>query len=280
MEGEDQSVVLAVPEDIEQSKESAPVVLIHCPRCGRDAPQAPRDPHLCHDCVKAENNRLTYYRQHQEDWVTVAKESGIDLWLQQPRETQWEYTVWCAYRDSYPGKKPTYSAVAKQLDTTYNVVNRISQRWSFPVRMQAWMTECDRITMAQRRQEILNMNSEHVTMAATLRGKLVAAIDRIDPMDLKPSEISSLFKLSAELERKARTDTLAQEQLRRDLLVDNENAALRKEATKQSDLSEVVQILMKAGALGDITKVGVRQTATTEIVVQDEDGQSIGGTVE
>ena len=245
-------------------------MLVDCPKCGQTKEAHSVDKHLCEDCVKAENNRLTYYRQHQGDWIAEAKEQGIDVWLQQPGETQWEYTVWTAYRDSYPGKKPTYGGVAAQLETTYNVVKGIAQRWSFPARMQVWMAECDRITMLQRKNEILGMNKAHVDMAAKIRLKLDTAIDAIDPLALKPSEIASLAKLSAEMERKARLDTEAQDDMRRYLLVDNTNPELKKAQTKQGDLSEVLQILLNAGALKSVTAIGVKETTTKEVIVRDD----------
>lgn len=260
--------------------EEMPQLMVQCPRCGQFKPAHHIDKHLCVDCANAENTRVTYYRQHQDDWITNAKENGIDLWSQQPGETQWEFTVWTAYRDSYPGKKPTYGDVARQLNTTYNSVKKIAQRWSFQLRMQAWMKYCDDITLLQRRQEILDMNKEHVDMAAKLRSKLSTAIDMIDPMSLKPGEIASLAKLAASMERKARTDTIAQEEMRRDALVDTENPDIKKSLTKQADLSEVVGILLKAGALGDITQIGVRQTKTTEVALVDKDGNSSSVTMD
>lgn len=265
--------LVALPLSIQEAPE---VIIIHCRRCGQDAARDHRSPHLCQACAKAENSRVTYYRQHQDDWLAVARESGIDLWLQQPGETQWEYTVWTAYRDSYPGKKPSYGSVAEQLSTTYESVKKIAARWVFQTRMQAWMAECDRITMLQRREEILTMNKAHVDMAATLREKLATAIELIVPERLKPGEIASLARLSADMERKARIDTVAQEEMRRELVSDAGNPELKKSQTKQGDLSEVVQILLKAGALGDITQIGVRETTTktTEVALVDKQGQS------
>lgn len=251
-----------------------PQRMVNCPRCGQLKPAHHIDTHLCIECAKAENNRATYFRQHQDDWMANAKDNGLDLWVQQPGETQWEYTVWTAYRDSYPGKKPSFSSVAQQLDTTYNVVKKVAQRWSFHLRMQAWMKYCDDITLLQRRQEILDMNKEHVDMAAKLRQKLSVAIDSIEPAVLKPGEIASLAKLATEMERKARIDTITQEEQRGALMVDNENPSLKKNVTKQSDLSEVVNILLKAGALGDITQIGVKHTQTTEVALLDSNGNS------
>ncbi len=260
--------------------EAAEVIYVDCPRCGQRKPAHHIDKHLCIDCAHAEDSRLTFYRQHQGDWIANAKENSLDLWVQQPGETQWEYTVWTAYRDSYPGKKPSYGDVARQLNTSSNAVRKIAQRWSFQMRMQAWMKYCDEVTLLQRRQEILDMNKDHVDMAARLRSKLSAAIDSIEPSTLKPGEIASLAKLAADMERKARVDTIAQEELRRESLVDTENPDLKKSPTKQTDLSEVVGILLKAGALGDITQIGVRQTNTTEIALVDNNGNSSSVTMD
>lgn len=241
---------------------------IECPRCGQVKTADRRNPHICVDCAKAENSLYTHRRMHN-DWTTVAQESGIELWQQQPEETQWEYTVWLAYRDSYPGKKPSYRAVAEQLGTTVNAVMKIASRWSFQMRMQAWMRYCDEVTLLQRRTEILDMNKSHIDMATSLRNKLASAIDMIEPVALKPSDIASLMRISADLERKARIDTIAQEELVHDLTSDNDNPNLKKAPTKQSDLSEVVQILMKSGALGQIAGIGIKETKTTEIALVD-----------
>ena len=242
-----------------------PAVMVHCPKCGRYAVANQRDKHLCDECAKAENTRYTYYRQHQDDWITNARENGLEIWVQQPGETQWEFTVWTAYRDSYPGKKPSYSEVAVQLGTTYNVVKKIAQRWSFPLRMQVWIKYCDDITLIQRRTEILDMNKDHISMSEKLRTKLNVAINQLDPNMLDVKEIVSLAKLAADMERSARLDVINQEDLRREALSSNENPDLKKTPMAQNDLSDVIGILVKAGALG---KVGVRQV--TEVVMQPD----------
>lgn len=244
---------------------------IKCMRCGQERPADGKNRHLCVDCAKAENNRYTHLRMHQDDWMAAAADAGIDPWLQQPGETQWEYTVWTAYRDSYPGRKPSYTDVAKQLGTTVNVVKKIAMRWTFAVRMQAWITECDRFTLQQRHEEILNMNKEHIDMAKRLRDVTSRAINSLDPASLKPSDIASLAKLSTELERKARVDAQAQDEMLREMSHNVENPELKKSPTKQGDLSDVLNILLKAGALGSITQIGVRETTTREVVAKGAD---------
>ena len=250
------------------------VEIITCRQCGQQKPASKKTPGWCVDCERAYNNRYSYRRQHNGDWLEIAKENGLEVWERQPGETQLEWSIWLAYRDSYPGAKPTYRGVAEKVGSTYDYVCSVASRWSFNMRMQAWIAYCDSITLAQRRQEVLSMNADHIAMATKLRAKMHAAIDNIDPRELKPGELSSLLKTMAELERKAQLETLSIEQQQSDGFVDADNPNIKKSPTKQADLGEVVSILLKAGALGDITQIGVRQTETktTELVMRDNDG--------
>jgi hypothetical protein len=211
-------------------------------------------------------------RTQNADWMEVAKENGIELWERQPGETQLEWTIWQAYRDCYPGAKPSYKCVAEKAGSTYDFVRKTAARWSFQTRMQAWITECDRMTLAQRRQEVLDMNADHIAMATKLRQKMSVAIDNIDPLSLKPGEIGSLMKTMADLERKAHTDSMSIEAMRADGFVDADNPELKKSPTKQGDLNEVLSILLKAGALGDMGAIGMRTTETkvTEVVMKGD----------
>lgn len=253
------------------------VEIVTCRQCGQQKPASRKTPGWCVDCEKAYNSRYSYLRQHNGDWPEIAKENGIAIWERQPGETQLEWSIWQAYRDSYPGTKPSYKGVAEKVGTTYDYVKQTAVRWSFNMRMQAWITECDRITLSQRRQEVLDMNADHIAMAAKLRAKMHVAIDNLDPYSIKPGELGSLMKMTAELERKAQIDTMTVEQQRGEGFVDADNPNIKKSPTKQGDLGEVLNILLNAGALGDVTQVGVRQTETktTELVLRDNDGNEV-----
>lgn len=242
-------------------------LLFTCPKCGRENVEASsRDPHLCVDCSKAENSRVQYYRQNQQDWLAEAKAAGIDVWARQPRETQWEYTVWCAYRDTYPGKPATYSDIARTLGTTTKAVKNIGMRWTFGARMQAWIAYCDSVTIAQRRNEIIAMNKTQIDMAEALNKKIATAIEKLDTSMIKPGEIATLMRTAAELERKARMDTVAQEVIMRESSQLDDNPELHKKKIKTSELGEVVDILAKAGVLDQMK---VTQTVTTHVEPAD-----------
>lgn len=234
-----------------------------CPRCGLEKEMHPINTHLCVDCVKAENNRVSHYRNHNYNWMEVATESELELWERQPGETDHEYHIWLRYRDAYPGKRPSYRDVAEQIGSTVNAVRKVGSRWSFPTRLQAWAKYCDELTLTQRRQEILAMNEDHVAIASTLRDKLKKAIDLIDPYALSPREINQLFKTATEIEKKARLDTVP---TGGSLLVDDDNPELKQTEVKTDSMKEIIEILGKAGQLQNI---GVRQTVTTEVVVKE-----------
>ena len=249
------------------------VEMIKCTQCNQMKPASRHTPGWCEDCEKAYNNRMSYLRSENSSWMDVAKDSDLELYERQPGETQLEWSIWQAYRDSYPGAKPSYKAVAERVGTTYAFVKQTARRWDFAVRMEAWIAECDRITIAQRRQEVLDMNKDHVDMARRLRAKLSQAIDSIDPYELKPGELNNLLKTAAELEKKARLDDIEQEKLlRAGAVTPDENPDLKVSETKKDDLGEVVSILLAAGALGDVTHIGVRKT--TEVLVGDASGNT------
>lgn len=239
------------------------VPLVKCSRCGQEKTPHKTNTHLCEDCVKAENNRVSYYRHHNFNWVDVAKEAELDLWERQPAETDREWQVWLAYRDIYPSKRPSYRQVAEQLGTTIGVVKKVGARWDFPVRLQAWAKYIDDLTLKQRQQEVLDMNKKHIEMATALNQKLSVAIEKINPDLLEPKDIKGLLQLSTELERKARMD---KPDLKGPELA-NANPSLRESPTKTEDLSEVLDILSKAGIF---KAIGVKQTTTTEIVARED----------
>jgi hypothetical protein len=240
------------------------VEMITCKRCSQVKPPHKTSRHLCDDCVKAEDSRVSFFRQHNASWIEAAKDAELDLWERQPGETDHEYSVWLRYRDAYPGKRPSYKDVAEELSTSINAVRKIGGRWSFPARLQAWAKHVDEITLAQRHQEILGMNQTHISMAQKLNEKLQKAIDLLDPYALSPKDLNSLFKTAAELERKARLDQPTTPVV----IAEDDNPNLKKMNVKSENISEILGILGKAGVLSNF---GVKQTVTTEVVVRDDD---------
>lgn len=243
--------------------------LINCPRCGQLKEPHKTDRHLCVDCVKAENNRVSHTRRHNNDFLEVAEQAGLEIWERQPAETDREYQIWLAYRDAYPSVRPSYRLVATQLDTTYNVVKKVALRWKFSMRLQAWAKYVDELTLSQRTTEIKEMNATHVSLAQRINDKLSRAIEAIDPLTLEPRDIKGLLQLSSELERKARLDKAGQVEYVP--VSDDDNPELKKVDTKLGDMQEIVDILGKAGVINP-GAIGIKKTVTTttEVVAKEE----------
>ena len=196
--------------------------------------------------------------------MEAAKEDGREVWEQQPEETTTEWLLWQAFVGMYPAKKPSIIEAARLSCVNYEYARKISVRWNFPVRFQAYVSHFNAITAATRRQAMLDMNTKHINMATKINEKLEAAIAHITPSALEPKDIVALGKLAAELERKALVDSLAQETIMQDMANGGDNPELKKLQTQASDLPEVLKILMASGALN----FGIRQT--TEVVVKDD----------
>ena len=132
------------------------------------------------------------------------------------------------------------------------------------------------------RQARKKMVEEHITIGEKLRAKALVMVDNLDPYDVTPNELVNLLKVTQQFEETARDSLDAVEQATA-TDVDAIQASAYSEAGKTGeksgnakgistdDAAEVVKILAAAGVLqvGN-TKVGVRQTTTTEVVAENE----------
>lgn len=235
-----------------------------CTQCNQEAPETKSK--ICDNCKKNASQRYNHIRANN-NWIEIAEQAGLEIWERQPAENDTDYGIWSCYRDMYPGTKPTAQKVADTLGISRNVVDHTSKRWSFTMRMQAWVKHVDSELVSRRRNDIVEMNDKHMTMAKKLNEVLAIAIDQIDPMSLGPKDLNALMRTASELERKAKVDqyelTVAGSPVS---LFEDDNPNLKKANVKSSDIGEIVKILAGAGALDN---VGIRQTVTTEVVKKD-----------
>jgi len=237
-----------------------------CLTCGLQKPTVDKQG-VCSDCKKVARARDRSLQKQNYNWLEMAKENEIELWERQPGETDFDCKMWMIYRDMYPMKKPTYSAVAETLGVERSSVVNVGAKWSFPTRMQAWVKHTDELLLKNRQQDIVDMNAKHVSMAMRINEKLEIAIDNIDAYTLKPGELSGLMKMSTELERKARLDVTSVDAPD---TTDGKNPNLKNTETKTDDIGEILKILQQTGMLGQLG-IGVKQTTTTEVVVKGEE---------
>lgn len=259
-----------------------------CPRCGRafdinGVRRSPSNPDYCVECARSKSALSREAAKDNSNWVMLAEEAGIPLWEQQPGETADEYEMWTAYRDLWPTVRPTVTKVANTLGLTTTMVQKAFRRWTWTARLQAWIREVNADRVAELRQARRQMVEEHITIGEKLRAKALTMVDNLDPYDVTPNELVSLLKVTQQLEETARDSLDAVEQatandvdtinngLSIDGGVDEKKDLGNSRGISTDDAAEVVKILAAAGVLqvGN-TKVGVRQTTTTEVVAENE----------
>lgn len=279
------SSATVIPVDAEVLKAEA--IVDTCHDCGRafDGKQVRRSPSSPDYCMACAPRHRALSRQKKEDnsrWIQVAEEGGIPLWEQQPNETATEYDMWVCYRDLWPAVRPTVTKVASTMGVSTTDVQKAFRRWTWAARLQAWIREVNADRVAELRQSRRKMVEDHITIGEKLRAKALKAVDNLDEYDVTPSELVQLLKLTQQFEETARDAMDAVEQATAQD-IDNMPAGLFESGDKdekqlgnargisQDDAAEVVKILAAAGVLNvGSTKIGVRQTTTTEVAVGNE----------
>lgn len=241
-----------------------------CAHCGRTGVIRSRsNKHMCVECERAWHNRMHALRDTNRDWMTIAKQAGLELWERQPGETQWEYEIWQCYRDQYPQQKPSLADVARTLALPRNVVNTVATRWQYVTRLQSWIRSVDIKLVNDRRQAIADMHTAHLDLARKMSEKASEALKCLDASTMSAKDITSMLKTMVDIENKARLDQLQNDEKLAEVNSAAENPNLKTVESKQSDLGEIVGVLAAAGVLGDITRIGVKSGhGNTEVVAE------------
>lgn len=201
------------------------------------------------------------------DWVDLAQELGLALYERQPEENDIDWLIWTTYRNHYPGRMPSWTALALECGVSVNTVLKTAKNWKFRVRIVEWSRYTDAGMAEERIAAIKEMNSQQLQQAQTLRAKVTEALDYLDPATLKPSELATLMKLANEQERRIveYTDEKVDGQV-----MSGADAASASKQTDASHVSEILQIMASAGALGKkIIGVEKKTTTTERLVVSD-----------
>lgn len=251
-----------------------------CAHCGRTGVVRSRsNKHMCVECERAWHNRMHALRDTNRDWMTIAKQAGLELWERQPGETQWEYEIWQCYRDQYPQQKPSLADVARTLALPRNVVNTVATRWQYVTRLQSWVRSVDIKLVNDRRQAIADMHTAHLDLARKMSEKASEALKYLDASTMSAKDITSMLRTMVDIENKARLDQLQNDEKLAEVNSAAENPNLKTVESKQSDLGEIIGVLASAGVLGDITRIGVK-AGHTEVVAEVNKQQSEADYVE
>lgn len=238
-----------------------------CERCGREDMPSPDNPRLCKKCAIVDKNTTQLMKKTNSSWMDDAKEFGLEIFERQPEETNTEWMIWETYRNYYPGKLPTWSALAEKCGVSISTVVKASQRWSFKLRILEWARHCDAQSQEDRVLAVKEMNLAQNKLATTMLEKVNEAMEKLVPDLMKPNEIVNMAKLATELQK--RTVEAVPEKIQQPGIVDKVSA--RQEVTRAEDLAEIAEILKRTGALDGGKTVGIEQS--TRIVIRGGDEQ-------
>lgn len=268
-----------------ESLQRSSLLLPTCRRCGRPfdiggVTRSPESRDFCVTCAQKERKELVATKEDNSGWMQLAMEACIPLWERQPNESSDEYELWCSYRDLWPEVRPTITKVASASEVSIQTVQKTFNKWTWTARLQAWIREVNADRVAELRASRRQMVADHISLGEKMRAKMLVAVDNLDPEDVTPSELVALLKETQRLEQTSRESLDALEaETANDIdnmpdglfaSADGEDHGNSHGLTNEG-ISEVVNILQAAGVLQvNGAKVGVRQTSTTEVVIEDE----------
>lgn len=235
-----------------------------CSKCNREGAQY-EDSSYCTTCGATEKQNSKLAQMTNTNWQEVAKELGLEIFERQPEETSTEWRIWTAYRGYYPGKIPTFSELAAVTGCAVGTITKAAQRWSYKVRLMEWARFTDADIQDERAQAIKAMNRTQIAIAAAMMDKVAQAVVNLEPMTMRPNEITSMAKLATDMQRTITTYVPEK-------IVQPAMGAISKRSetlTKAEDISEIAAILESVGLLQK--PVGIEKTVTTRILVGGEE---------
>lgn len=125
-------------------------------------------------------------------------------WERQPEETSKPFEAFCVYRDMGPGR--SLSQVAEKLSKSETLIARWSGTYDWVERAAEWDSEQDRIARKAQLDEIIKMRKRHAKIAERALEKVAEAIENIQPIGMKDSDVARLMEAASKLERISRGD--------------------------------------------------------------------------
>lgn len=239
-------------------------------------PLAPTKAQIAETAIKAASQQTPSQRAASNellrDWMEEARAIGLALYERQPEEDNVEWLIWTTYRDHYPGRMPSMTALAEECGCSVAKVNKTAKKWNFRVRMVEWSRFTDAGMLEERMQAIQEMNRVQLQQAQQLRCVIGEAITMLDPATLKPNEIANLMKLANQTEHDI--ITAMPEKVENQVLSATE-AQSQSKRTEVNAIGEILNIMANCGALGS-SIVGIEKktvTTTERLVVSGGNGE-------
>lgn len=239
-------------------------------------PLAPQKAEVAATALKAASRQSNSQRAASSkiltNWIEEAKALGLALYERQPEENDIEWLLWTTYRDHYPGRMPSMSALAQECGCGVATATKTATKWNFRLRMVEWSRFVDAGTLENRLAQIKEMNRIQLEQAKALQATITDAITLLDPATLKPNEIATLMKLANDTEKRI-VESLPEKV--DDQVLTLSEAQSQAKHTDANAIGDILNIMANCGALGKGILGIEKKTVTTERVVLNNDN---GGT--
>lgn len=130
----------------------------------------------------------------------------IHPWSRQRKEPPRNFAQFQRYRDLGPAR--SVSKVAALLEiTSRSGVRRLEEtcsRWKWVERSAAWDDHLDEELQRSNKEAIAAMHNRHLLVSEAIIVKLAKKIAKMQPEEVRSSDIAALLKVATSLERSAR----------------------------------------------------------------------------
>lgn len=127
-------------------------------------------------------------------------EDNKQPWERMQGESAKVYSYFDEYR-SMEASKRSLRAVAEKYGKSQQFMQKLSARYEWVNRAEAWDDEQTRIARADQQKKIAEMRKRHAKLAKTMLNKAQAAIDKMNPDEMKAQDISRIAEVASKLER-------------------------------------------------------------------------------
>lgn len=130
-------------------------------------------------------------------------------WERQPNETPKAFDAFSVFRDLDPQTRSGV-IVAERLGKSYSLMQKWSQKYGWVSRAAAYDEERDRVKREAEQkaqiEDIKKMRKRHTAVAVKMIDTAEAALNAIDPADVKPADVTRLMDIATKIERISRGD--------------------------------------------------------------------------
>ena len=127
-------------------------------------------------------------------------EDNKQPWERMQGESSTKFAYFEAYRNLPPTERST-RAVAEMYGKNSGTIEKYCTEFEWVKRVEAWDDEQTRIARIEQQKEIAEMRKRHANLAKDMLSKAQEAIDKMNPDEMKPQDISRIAEVASKLER-------------------------------------------------------------------------------